>query len=228
MENLLEILVPLIFAAVYFFGNLLSNKSGDDEASPPKLPHQPGGIGEAENYAERQCQIQEAIRRKIMERRQAAAAEDEEASTSESPVIARVERHKEVKEQRKEMHQRKAPHVEPTPSPAAPSVEPSGAFSWDTSDNAYEQQMQVRLQQIEASKRSAEALRRQAGMKPAAKPTPRGAGVAERARRTSGGLLSGPVRKVLRDPVAARVGFIYGEVLGKPVSLRKSGSGVAD
>jgi hypothetical protein len=33
---------------------------------------------------------------------------------------------------------------------------------------------------------------------------------------------------VLRDPVAARVGFIYGEVLGKPVSLRKSGSGVAD
>jgi len=227
MENLLEILVPLIFAAVYFFGNLLSNKSGDDEASPPKLPHQPGGSGEAEDYAERQRQIQEAIRRKIMERRQAAA--EQQAPVSESPVVARREPHKEVREQRKEVQQRNVPKTEPAPAPPATADKPSGAFSWDTSDNVYEQQMQQRLEQIEASKRRAEVLRQQAGMKPAAAtPTTRSAVAERRARRTNGGLLSGPVRKVLRDPAAARVGFIYGEVLGKPVSLRKSGSGVAD
>lgn len=228
MENLLEILVPLIFAAVYFFGNLLSNKSGDDEASPPKLPHQPGGHGEAEDYAERQRQIQEAIRRKIMERRQ-AAAEAQEAPAPESPVVARREPHKEVREQRKEVQQPNVPKAEPAPAPPVTADKPSGAFSWDTSDNVYEQQMQQRLDHIEASKRHAEVLRQQAGMKPAAAtPTPRSAVAERRARRTSGGLLSGPVRKVLRDPAAARVGFIYGEVLGKPVSLRKSGSGVAD
>ena len=226
MDNLLEILVPLIFAAVYFFGNLLSGKSEDEGAGPPKLPHQPGGHGEAEDYAERQRQIQEAIRRKIMQRRQ-AATEAQETPEPEAPVIVRQQQQKEVREQHKEVQQRKVPEVEPTPAAPVTSEAPSGAFSWDTSDNVYEEQMQERLQQIEDSKRRAEVLRRQAGLKPAATSANRSA-VAERGRRTRGGLLAGPVRKVLRDPAAARVGFIYGEVLGKPVSLRQSGSGVAD
>jgi hypothetical protein len=226
MDNLLEILVPLIFAAVYFFGNLLSGKSEDEGTGPPKLPHQPGGHGEAEDYAERQRQIQEAIRRKIMQRRQ-AAAETQEVPAPEAPVITRREPHKQVREQHKEVQQRNVPQVEPTPAPVVTPDEPSGAFSWDASDNVYEHQMQERLQQIEAAKRRAEVLRRQADLQKTATSAPRSA-AAERGRRPRGGLLSGPVRKVLRDPAAARVGFIYGEVLGKPVSLRPSGSGVAN
>ncbi len=223
MENLLEILVPLIFAAVYFFGNLLSRKTEEeDENRPPTLPPQPSDRGEPENYADRQRQIQEAIRRKIMERRQAASEGAGEAVPADR-VAAHQEKLKEVHERHKEVHQRE-PHLEPTPGAheEAPAV-----FSWDASDNVYEQEMQARLQQIEATKRRAEALRQQSGATPSAAAIPRGV-VRDSGRSTRRGLLSGPVREVLKNPAAARTAFIYGEVLGQPVSLRKSGSGVAN
>ena len=79
----------------------------------------------------------------------------------------------------------------------------------------YEAQMQVRLQQIEATKRRAEVLKRQAS-----RPVKASKNQGKQKRSTRGGLLSGSVRSVLRDPGAARTAFVYGEVLGKPVGLR--------
>ena len=38
MENIFEILVPLIFAAIYFFGNMMSKKEAD---SPPSKRQRP-------------------------------------------------------------------------------------------------------------------------------------------------------------------------------------------
>jgi hypothetical protein len=94
-----------------------------------------------------------------------------------------------------------------------------GKFSWDNSDNIYDKQMQVRLREIERTKQRAAKLKKEA---------------AENQKRMSGGpmvskqkqsqgtsLLSGSVRSSLRDPAAARAAFVYGEVLGAPVSLRK-------
>jgi len=213
LEEILKVVGGLIFGAIYLFGNQIFKSKDEDTPEAPTLPRESAGSDDAaEDYAARQRQIQEAIRRKIMQRREAAAA----PGSSPEPVAAHHERHKRVVEQRKETHQR-APHVEPTPQASAVD----DRFSWDTSGNGYEEQMQARLEQIEATKRRAKALRRQARRSPTAAkhqieqtPSPRAS------------LPLGSVRSVLRDPAAARTAFVYGEVLGKPVGLRPSGCGV--
>ena len=67
MDNILEILIPLIFAAIYFFGNMFSGKSDGDSA-----PSSGSGRQEEDpDVIERQRKIQEMreIRRKIAQRR---------------------------------------------------------------------------------------------------------------------------------------------------------------
>jgi hypothetical protein len=212
LEEILKVVGGIIFAAIYLFGNQIFKSKDEDAPRRPTLPRQSGS--EEDEAADRQRQIQEAIRRKILERRQAAGGE---APASSQPVAQHQQGRKEVVERHKQTHQR-APHVEPTHQ----EPETDGRFSWDASDNVYEQQMQERLQQIEATKRRAEALKRQAGgaLSPASETTER------RQSTRRGALRSGPVRSVLRDPAAARTAIIYSEVLGKPVSMRATGSGV--
>ncbi|CAA6676440.1 MULTISPECIES: hypothetical protein [unclassified Lentimonas] len=213
LEEILKVVGGLVFGAIYLFGNQIFKSKDEDEQRPPTLPRQRGEDDEA---AERQREIQEAIRRKIMERRQAAGGATPPAPAQ--PVAQHREQHKQVAERQKETHQR-APHVEVTPH----EDETDGRFSWDESDNVYEQQMQARLQQIELTKRRAEALKRQASASNRSSET-----TSSRKSTVSGGLRSGSVRSVLRNPDAARTAFIYGEVLGKPVGVRESGSGVAN
>lgn len=212
LEEILKVIGGLIFGAIYLFGNQIFKSKDEDQPRPPTLPRQSGDSDDApEDYAARQRQIQEAIRRKIMERRQAAST----PASPPEPVSAHHERHKQVVDRHKETHQR-APHVEANP-------EVDSRFSSNASGHTYEAQMQARLQQIEATKRRAEALKQKASRTATA-----AKGQSERRRSARGGLLSGSVRSVLRDPGAARTAFVYGEVLGKPVGLRPSGSGVAE
>lgn len=235
MENLLEILIPLIFAAVYFFGNMLSGKGEDEERPRPRSARRstskPYEETDADReYAERQRRIQEEIRRKIEERRQAAREKQEDVSapTATPPPIAEnlrsrrravQERLKERQENQKETHEsvhETPPHLMPTHELESAS---DSSFSWDESDNVYEQGMAAQLKKIEETKRQAEVLRRKA--ESAAKQR-QAIGQADVSAGRSG--LSGPVRDNLKDPSAARAAFIYGEVLGQPVSLRKSGT----
>jgi len=210
LEEIIKVIGGIIFAAIYLFGGQIF-KSKDDEERPTSLPRQNGDEDTADDYEARQRQIQEAIRRKILERRQAAGS----APTRPEPVAAQREQRKEVVERQKQTQQQ-FPHVEQVPGP----VPVDSPFSWDASDNAYAQQMDERLQAIEATKRRAEALKHQAGLRASSSGASR---VAK--RRVRGGVLSGSVRSTLCDPTAARAAFIYGEVLGKPVSVRTSGSG---
>ena len=216
LEEIFKVIGGLVIGAIYLFGNQIFKSKDEDAPRPPTLPRESGDSdGASDDYAERQRQIQEAIRRKILERRQAAAGP---RATQPEPVAHHREQRKQVAERQKETHQR-TPHVEPTHQEA----DTDGRFSWDASDNVYEQQMQERVQQIEATKRRAEALKRKAGA------ANQGSDAhAHRKSTISGGLLSGSVRSVLRDPAAARTAFVYGEVLGKPVALRASGSGVGE
>ena len=209
LEEIIKVIGGIIFAAIYLFGGQIF-KGKDDEERPTPLPRQVGDEDAADDYEARQRQIQEAIRRKILERRQAAGS----APTRPEPVAAQREQRKEVVERQKQTKQQ-PPHVE-----QAPAVPVDSPFSWDASDNAYAQQMDERLQAIEATKRRAEALKHQAGLRASSSGASR---VAK--RRVRGGVLSGSVRSTLCDPAAARSAFIYGEVLGKPVSVRTSGSG---
>ena len=168
MDNILEILIPLIFAGIYFFGNMFSGKSDGDSA-----PSIPGGRQDEEpDVIERQRKIQEEIRRKIAERR---GGED-----SRSPLDA------------------------PSTSPAPSQTQPPPA--------TYESQMQERLQQIEATKRRAEKLKEQIHI------TQNSSTLEQNLLRS----VRGSARSTLRDSSAARTAFIYGEILGQPVSQRRN------
>ena len=170
MDNILEILIPLIFAAIYFFGNMFSGKSDGDSA-----PSSGSGRQEEDpDVIERQRKIQEMreIRSKIAQRR---GAEDS-----------------------------RAPLDVPSSSPAPRQSQPETV--------SYESQMQERLRRIEATEKRAKKLKQQAGIIRSnttfANNPPR------RAR--------GNARSTLRDPSAARTAFIYGEILGQPISQRKT------
>lgn len=216
MENLFEVLIPLIFAAVYFFGNMFSKEEGSD--MPPRdaqRPRQPAEeTDEAIEAAERQRRVQEAIRRKIMERR--GQMQDQQTQQPRPVVIddldaprrAVQERVKERPAQQREVVE--APH---TSAPRAPVPSPTPAVSEDT----YELQLEAQLRQIEATKRRAEALRQQAAK--AEKKASNGS-IRGRSRPISASGF-GPVRTTLKNPKAARAAIIYREVLDQPVGLRE-------
>ena len=168
MDNILEILIPLIFAAIYFFGNMFSGKSDGDSA--PRIPS--GRQEEDPDVIERQRKIQEEIRRKIAQRR---GVED-----SRSPLDA------------------------PSSSPVSPQTQPQAA--------SYESQMQERLRRIEATERKAEKLKQQVRI------TRSNTTFAQNPSR----IFRGSARATLRDPSAARTAFIFGEILGQPISQRKT------
>jgi hypothetical protein len=170
MDNILEILIPLIFAAIYFFGNMFSGKSDGDSA-----PSSGSGRQEEDpDVIERQRKIQEMreIRRKIAQRRSSEGSRAHPGS--------------------------------PSYNPAPRQSQPETA--------SYESQMQERLQQIEATERRAEKLKQQAGI------TRSNTTFAHNPPR----IARGSARSILRDPSAARIAFIYGEILGQPVSQRKT------
>lgn len=218
MDNIFEILVPLIIAAVYFFGNMMSGKSKEDETGQPLRPRERDADDGADPDAfERQRRIQEEIRRKIMERRQATGSEPPQLAPAEAaPQEGRRDQTMPHRSEPRAQDQTRQSRREPPPI----REQKPGAFSWDVSDDAYDSKMQAQLKRIEATKRQAEKLQKQAK---AGREKSKGA---EKPKRRSGGYFAGTVRESLQDPQAARVAFIYGEVLGPPISLRKGNSSV--
>jgi hypothetical protein len=225
MDNIFEILVPLVIAAVYFFGNMFSGKSKEDEAAPPSLPRQRDNEEQSEDVDtfERQRRIQEEIRRKIMERRResrSAAPQlqptGQELHERRRDVATAREPREAQKQTREVLHKnrdRGASHRETKRDSGYETTPP--AFSWDQSDNTYDSEMEAQLQRIEATKRQAEKLQKQAA---ARRKTTKDA---EQPKRGKGGYFTGTVRESLLDARAARVALIYGEVLGPPVALKK-------
>lgn len=211
MENLLEILFPLIFAAVYFFGNLLSKKN--EESGEPRPERR-----DAEAYEETSAeqQIKEQIRRKIEARRAAAEGRALPPEAAEpgpaAPQRTTRERLKEGREQYKQTQE--APHEVPAQTSNADDGAPGG-FSWEASDHAYAQVIEAQQRKIEATQRQAAALRSKAHAARAKMPARRGSA------ESKGGVLAGPVRSSLSNPAAARAAFIYSEVLGAPAGLQQ-------
>ncbi|MFU8847412.1 MAG: hypothetical protein ACNA77_01675 [Opitutales bacterium] len=218
MDNIFEILIPLLIAAVYFFGNAFSGKSKEDEGGPPLRPRERDAEDEADPEAlERQRRIQEEIRRKIMERRQATGGEPPQFAPAESATQeGRRDQAMPHRSEPRVADQARQSRREPPPM----REQKPGAFSWDVSDDAYDSKMQAQLKRIEATKRQAEKLQKQA------RAGREKSKAIEKPKRRSGGYLTGTVRESLQDPHAARVAFIYGEVLGPPISLRKGNSSV--
>jgi hypothetical protein len=210
MDNLFEYIVPIIFAAIYFIGNMLSKKS-DDDSAPSDTPRR--GAAEDPDAVERQRRIQEEIRRKIMERRRATESGNasETAPRQESSADANLRERRAVAEQRRQQS-----HPESSIPNSSSRIPHPVAQA-----NAFGDDMQAKLEQIEATKRRAEKLKKQAAASQRTNPAQNAgrSGNAKRARP-----IRGSVRSSLRDPVAARAAFIYGEVLGTPVSEKKASS----
>lgn len=198
MDNLLEIIIPVIIAAIYFFGNIFSKGGDSDDATPSWRPAE-----QDPDVAAREREIRENLRRKIMERRQQSEGG---APAPTPPVLNRDEP--------------VAHSVEPQSPPPIRKMKPvnAGDFSWDASGNMYETQMQAQLERIAETKRQAERLQKQA-LASDQKVKQQWGQSKERAPRSSG-LLTGSVRSTLKNPGAARTAFVYSEVLGKPISLR--------
>lgn len=228
--DIFEILVPLIFAAVYFFGNMFSKKSADEDAPGENASPRKGEDPEA---VERQRNIQDEIRRKIMQRREAKQGESASPLASESaqPDAAKADYQLRERRAAAEQSREQGESASRDPYPASQNTHPEsrgrapearspdGQFSWDISDDIYDSEISDRLKKIEATNRRAEKLKQQTENRrnPDEKPaTP----------STSGGgmLFQGSVIQSLRSPNAARAAFIYGEVLGPPVSQRKTQS----
>lgn len=229
MENIFEILVPLLIAAVYFFGNMFSGNSQQDEQQPPALPRQrsrPGEEAEELDALERQRRIQAEIRRKIMERRLSAGSETPQAApvvpemqerrNDASPSRQTRQAQKQTPETVHKTREMQTSRQEVTRDARDDSYQTTPpAFSWDESDNVYDSGIETQLERIQATRRQAEKLQQQAakGRKAAT------SAVATSAR--AGTCLSGSVRQSLKNPQAARVAIIYGEVLGPPIALRQ-------
>jgi hypothetical protein len=210
MEDLFDILIPLVIAGVYFFGNMLSKKSGDESEDGLPMPRKREREVDYEQ-AERQRQVREEIRRKIEARRGEAPPASPGFPNSPPVTTAPPEPARMVRERTKQtderIHETRKPKPKVVPMP-------------ETVDSPYGDAMQAQLAQIEATRKKAAALKAQ-GAAAARK-------LRTRERRTSrvgGFALKGPVRQVLRNPAAARSAFVYGEVFGAPVSLRSNGSG---
>ncbi len=226
MDNFFEILIPLAIAAVYFFGNFFSKKSQEEEETPPSLSRQnDAGDGHDDDVdaLERQRRVQEEIRRKIMERRGQSGSAPPQAAPAGPASYGRsreVSAPRETREANK--HTREAVHENrhgrsqewETARDAGYRMTPPAIPKVDSAD-AYDSGMQAQLQRIEATKRQAEKLQKQVARRRKTT-TPE-----EQSKPRTGGYFTGAVRESLQDPAAARVAFVYGEVLGTPIALRK-------
>ena len=231
MEGLLEILIPLIVAAVYLFGNVLSKSGGDKESSGERRARpapEPTGEAVDPEEVERQRRVQEEIRRKIMERRQAdedggGAGEgetpepvdtgDTRAETEERSGAGRKVPERGTLAEAGETGSAEIGAPEPEPAETSP-----GGFSWETSHEVYDEHLRERMRQIEETKRraarlqeQAEASRQKVGLTDSGR----------KRRRTGGATPTGPIREQLLEPGAARRAFIYSEILGRPKGLRR-------
>ena len=184
MDNLFEYIIPIVFAAIYLFGNKLS-KTAEDVFDQTR---------EETDTDERQRRIQEEIRRKIAERKNEVSQTKRHQTlqptfSSESTDIESTDIESKVSE---------------------PLVEPE-AFTSPV--DTFASQLQAQLERVEATKRQAEELKKQGAIVPSNSQSGSTSRTAD--------LFSGSVRSSLRDTAAARAAFIYGEVLGTPVSQKK-------
>ena len=226
MDNLLEFIVPLVFAAIYFFGNMLSKKGDKDEDEASAQPRSGPADAEAEG---RQRSVQEEIRRKIMERRQGTSSSEPARETTAYDQQQRERRqasdtHRERRQSNESQREQREVVKKVTPPPVRrQQAEPppmvaqkKAGFDWDTSDDIYGAKMEQQLKRIEATKRKAAQLKKKSdefGAKP------------NRVTRSgSSSTFSGSIRSQLQDPTAARAAFIYAEIIGRPVSAGKPSS----
>ena len=207
MGDIVELLFAIIAGVFWLFGSTFFRKREEDDPYQQPLPSRNkknGNDRKNDDSEERQRQIREAIRRKIAERRQ---ENEPEPIPAFEPEPRYQEEHNKSFEPGKALSEPTA-FIEPTEAEA---------FSWNIEANTYEQDMEERLQEIEATKRKAEKLRNKV------KKITSGDEDTIPSRRSEQDLVLslGSVKSALKNPKNAQAAIVYREILGKPVGLRR-------
>ena len=198
MENIIELVITIIFGFFWLFGNNLFNKNQEEQEPVQPTTQRRKKKRDRDSVSSdseaRQYEIREFIRRKIEEHRQQGEPR---------PVVTFEP------EPQEEMR-------EPLVVAKTAEAKTDEPFSGSSDEGAYTLEMQARLREIEATKRQAEALRSKVKqIVPESEDTDSGKSFEQEYR-----LSLRSVKSALKNPRSARAAFIYGEILGKPVSLQ--------
>jgi len=202
MDNLLEILIPILFIAIYFVSNLLGNKSGEGES--------PEAGGE-EDFRK----IREELRRKIEERRK---GNRQEQPSQSQEVPASVQRQQPARGgavlRESQPHRRMEERRANRPSSQREQVEAPALKA----ESTIQRDLEFQMEEVRRSKEKADAARLEASQKVAAIGR-----VAERRSSKSPASYRQFLREALNDPENLQKSFILHEVFGTPVGARREG-----
>ena len=208
MEDIIELLFTVVAVFFWLFGGAFLKKRQERESSSRRKKERKVDQSPSDEEL-RQREIRESIRRKILERRQQG---DSEPVIIQEPTpqyqAQYTEPEREIVVEEPAYYSEPAVEEDPVETP----------FSWSTEENGYEQKMQERLKRIEETKRQAEALKNKVNQ------TANGYSTSDRARseKKEPVLSIGSVQTALKNRENVQAAFVYGEILGKPVGLRRS------
>ena len=199
MDNLLEILIPLLFFAIYFVSNFLGKKSEDKQEQPE------------ENGGDDFRKIREELRRKIQERRGNQGQEQAREATAQEEATANRGGGAVLRES----HPRRGMSERRTAPPEF--VEEVPVFK---NESNFERDLEVQMEEVRRSKEKADAARQQANDRVAA--ISRIEGSRSTTPRSSASYRQF-LREALGDPENLQRSFILHEVFGTPVGMRRDG-----
>ncbi len=199
MDNFFEILLPLIFFAIYFASQFFGKKGEEDPS--------------AEEEPESMRKIREELRRKIEERRRAGQQGQEQPHEMEPPAeeraggsVLRESRQRPEREPQRNLRPAEPERTEAQPPPLQPS---------------YDRDLEERMAEVRRSQEKVEAARQQAreriGSLAANQPASSKRGTNQTASYREF------LRESLRDPQNLRKSFLLHEVFGTPVGMREGG-----
>lgn len=201
MDNLLEILLPLIFFAIYFASQFFGKKDEDE----PTREEEPDSMRK----------IREELRRKIEERRkgdQQGPQQQQQRETEKQPeerAGGAV-----LRESRQRTGHESTP--EPPTQPKAPRPAPS-----PSAQPSYDQDLEERMAEVRRSQEKVEAARRQARERIGSLAAAQSA--SSKPKNNTAASYREFLRQSLHDPENLRKSFLLHEVFGTPVGMREGG-----
>ena len=200
MDNLLEILLPLVFFAIYFVSQFLGKKS-EDEQAPGKEP------------SDDLRKIREELRRKIQERRQGSPQEYQREEKPPEPSRPEAERGGAVlreSQPHRGMVERRSSSSRNRESASEPAL---------ATTSTIERDLEVQMEEVRRSQEKADSARRQARQRVASI----NQAAAKARSQKSATSYRQFLREALDDPQNLQKSFILHEVFGTPVGMRRDG-----
>lgn len=228
--ELLEIILPILFAVGYFIVAVLNKGSSDKESGETSSSESP-------ELSQREQEIQEEIRRKIQERSQrssqAEAPVPQETASSEPYQYDPNKPESQQRRVREQVKRFDSPPPVPEESAASGYDQPAEEEppplqpAWQRQTTEIEDRLRKQQQEIDAMQRRAEELQRKAGQQTAeigTRMSQRRSDSRSHSKsrsRSYSGSFQREVIESLKDPRGFKKALLSYEILGSPVGLRQ-------